>query len=94
MLDSWDELEKRPGMSSLSYLDECVLRLDITMEKPMLVHEGDRLHYLEHDVPDLRLWKNSTSLSGKSVGRFLTSNHVNCSLVEHALFRFTQVYIL
>lgn len=59
-------------MSPLSYLDECVLRLDVAMEKAVLVHEGDRLHHLEHDVPDLRLWKSSTSLSGKLAAMFLT----------------------
>lgn len=81
-------------MSPLSYLDECILRLDITMKKPMLVHEGDRLQHLEHYIPDLRLRKRSTSLSGKLVGRFLTSNHANYSLAEHALLRFTQIRIL
>lgn len=43
-------------------LDESVLWLDISMEEAVLVHEGDSLHHLEHDVADLGLREGPTSL--------------------------------
>ena len=55
-----------------SHLDESVLWLDIAVKEAVLVHEGDRMHHLEHDIPDLRLLENSTSLSGEYAQQFLT----------------------
>lgn len=43
-------------------LDERVLWLNIPMEEAVLVHEGDSLHHLEHDVADLGLRNGPTSL--------------------------------
>lgn len=49
--------------SSFPHLDQRVLRLDISMEEAVLVHEGDSLRHLKHDIANLLFGKGSTSLA-------------------------------